>query len=215
MNKTILKVCAIAIIGLSLVACKNDVKEAKTGTTETVANINNTSKYKVNSAGSIVIWKANKLVGSHEGTINISNGVAELKGAQLVGGNFTFDLNTIACTDIPTTEESYGKLIAHLKNADFFDVEKHGTAEFEITKLDSNNISGNLTLKGIKKNVTFPVDVIIIGDEVTITSDTFTIDRTEWNITHNSGSIIDPAKLGDYLIKDDVELKIIVRAKKA
>ena len=54
------------------------------------------------------------------------------------------------------------------------------------------------------------------GDDVTITSDTFTLDRTEWNIMYNSATSDDvAASLGDKLIKDDVEIKISVKAKKA
>jgi len=70
-------------------------------------------------------------------------------------------------------------------------------------------------MKGIKKNVTFPANISVNGDELNITSDKFTIDRTEWGIEYNSGKVMDAAKLGDYLIKDDVVLQVKVKAKKA
>jgi len=216
MKKIVLNLFAIAIIGTSIVACKSDAKEAKTGEAEAVTENTTAAKFKADAANSMIIWKANKLVGGHEGTINVSNGVANFEGDKLVGGSFIFDINTIKCTDIPAEKEANANLVGHLKSADFFDVANFGTAAFEITKVEGANVSGNLTMKGIKKNITFPAKVTVSGDDVTISSDTFTIDRTQWNIMYNSGTSSDvAAALGDKLIKDDVELKIMVKAKKA
>ncbi|WP_111660390.1 YceI family protein [Olleya aquimaris] len=216
MKKIVLNLFTVALIGLSVVACKSDAKEAKTGEAQEVAENNEAAKYKADAENSMIIWKANKVVGGHEGTIHVSNGVAQLQGDQLVGGSFIFDLNTIACTDIPAEEKSNAKLVGHLKSDDFFDVANHPTAAFEITKVDGNTVSGNLTIKGIKKNITFPANVTVTGDEIAITSDTFTIDRTEWDIMYNAGTTPDiAASLGDKMIKDDIEIKIMVKATKA
>ena len=215
MKKIVLNLFAVAIVGVTLVGCKSDVKEAKTGAVETVVENNEAAKYKADPANSMIIWKANKIVGGHEGTINVSNGVVKFEGDKLVGGSFMFDINTIKCTDIPADDEANGKLIGHLKGVDFFDAEQFATAAFEITKVDGKNVSGNLTMKGIKKNITFPATVVVTGDDVTLSSDTFSIDRTEWNIMYNSGKAFDAAALGDKVIKDDVEIKIMVKAKKA
>ncbi|QCE40312.1 YceI family protein [Psychroserpens sp. NJDZ02] len=215
MKKIVLNLFAVAIVGLTVVGCKSDVKEAKTGDVETVVENNEAAKFKADPTNSMIVWKANKIVGGHEGTINVSNGVVEFEGDKLVGGSFMFDINTIKCTDIPADDEANGKLIGHLKGADFFDAEQFATAAFEITKVDGKNVSGNLTMKGIKKNITFPATVVVTGDDVTLSSDTFSIDRTEWNIMYNSGKTFDAAALGDKVIKDDVEIKIMVKAKKA
>ncbi|MEJ6792164.1 MAG: YceI family protein, partial [Lacinutrix sp.] len=48
---------------------------------------------------------------------------------------------------------------------------------------------------------------------MTLTSDSFTIERTKWSINYGSKSIFD--NLGDKFINDDMELKIIVTAKKS
>jgi len=162
----------------------------------------------------MIMWKANKVVGGHDGTINVSNGVAKMKGDALVGGNFVFDIATLKNTDIEKAE-GRASLEGHLKSADFFDVEKFPNAAFEITSVDGNKVSGNLMMKGIKKNVTFDATVTTSGDEMKITSDTFTIDRTEWNIMYNSGKAMDAAKLGDKMINDNIEIKIAVKATKA
>ena len=211
----------MTLIVISIVAtgCKEDAKKAETEDAKTVKEVATEvaaeTKYKVVSTESFVEWKANKVVGGHEGTINISRGLALFKGDALVGGNFVFDIKTLKNTDMPADSEGNGKLVGHLLSPDFFDAEQFPDATFEITAVEENNVSGNLTLKGIKKNVTFPAIVSVTGNDLSITSETFTIDRTEWDIKYNSGKFADPAKLGDYMINDDIELKIKVKAKKS
>ncbi|WP_299889320.1 YceI family protein [uncultured Lacinutrix sp.] len=213
MKKQVLNIFTIAALGLAIVGCKNE-KEAQTTEAKEVEKVVAEATFKAVPAESMIMWKANKVVGGHEGTINVSNGVAKMKGDALVGGNFVFDIATLKNTDIEDAEGN-GKLVGHLKSADFFDAEKFPSAAFEITAVEGNKVSGNLMMKGIKKNVTFDATVSTTGNEMTITSDTFTIDRTEWNIMYNSGKVMDAAKLGDYMINDNVEIKISVKANKA
>jgi len=215
MKKRVLNSLFALALGLTILGCKSDKKEAETGVAEAVAEVVAETKYKAVASESMIHWKANKLVGGHEGTIHLEKGVIKNKANNLVGGNFIFNIGSLKCTDIPATDEGNAKLVGHLMSADFFDVENHPNAAFEITKVEGNKVSGNLTIKGIKKNISFPANVSINGDDLNISSEAFTIDRTEWDIKYNSGKFADPAKLGDYLIKDDVELKIMVKAKKA
>jgi len=215
MKKQVLNSLAVIALGLTILGCKGEAKEAATGAAEVVTEVVAETKYKAVAAESMIHWKANKLVGGHEGTIHLEKGIVKNKANALVGGSFIFNIGSLKCTDIPATDEGNAKLVGHLMSADFFDVENHPNAAFEITKVEGNSVSGNLTIKGIKKNITFPANVSVTGDELNISSETFTIDRTEWDIKYNSGKFADPAKLGDYLIKDDVELKIMLKAKKA
>lgn len=212
MKKQILSIAIILMISLFTIGCKNN-KEAKIEEAKTVETAVAETKYKAVNEQSKISWKADKIVGGHEGTINVSEGVFNFKGDQLVGGHVIFDIKSLAVTDIPVENEGNAKLVGHLLNADFFDADNHPNAAFEITNVEGANVSGNLTIKGIKKNVTFPANVTVANNTVTITSDAFTIDRTEFDIKYNSGKFADPAKLGDYLIKDDVIIKINVTAK--
>jgi len=215
MKKSVLNILALVAITITATGCKDDVKKAETQEAKEVKVMASESSYDAIPAESMISWKANKVVGGHEGTININKGKAKLKGDTLVGGTFVFDINTLKNTDIPAEDEGNAKLVGHLLSPDFFNAEAFPNATFEITTVVGNKVSGNLTLKGIKKNVTFNANVAVIGDDLTITSETFTIDRTEWDIKYNSGKFVDPAKLGDYMINDNIEIKISVKAKKA
>ena len=72
-------------------------------------------------------------------------------------------------------------------------------------------MEGNLTIKGITKNISFPVQIENNGDMIQVSSEPFTIDRTQWNVNFKSKSIFDD--LGDKFINDEIELAIRVSAK--
>ncbi len=216
MKNIAIKAISLALLTLGMVSCKND--KTKTSEAKAVETVAAAETFKAIASKTTVSWDADKIVGGHNGTINASAGVLNAKGGKLVGGNFIFDINTIKCLDIPADDENNGKLIGHLKAEDFFDVAKYPSAAFQITSVNEKDgktiIAGNLTVKGVKKNIEFPASVNIAGNSATITSEEFTIDRTEFNLKYNSGKFADPAKLGDYLIKDNVGIKISVVATK-
>ncbi|MEQ9307771.1 MAG: YceI family protein [Marinoscillum sp.] len=63
-----------------------------------------------------------------------------------------------------------------------------------MVKNPTHFISGNLTLRGVSKNITFPAEVKINGNAVKAEAK-FNIDRTDWNLNYdNESSAIDKAK---------------------
>ncbi len=85
-------------------------------------------------------------------------------------------------------------LTNHLKNADFFDVKEHPQAAFQSTKIEAGDatgsvtITGNLTLHGATKEISFPATVSITDAGLTLSSK-FTIDRTEFGMTFGEGKV--------------------------
>lgn len=207
------------------VSCKND-KAAEAETTEagTVKGVSGeAATYTIDKENSKIEWTGSKPTGKHTGTISLADGTVSVKDNALDTGKFTIDMNTITVTDLKAGD---GKedLEGHLKGtggteADFdhfFNVKKYPQANFEITKAVTENgktsVEGNLTMKGITKNVKFPATVTVNGNTVTVVSDPFTINRTLWNVNYGSKSVFD--NLGDKFINDDIELKVSVTAKK-
>lgn len=217
MKKNFLKILFITALTVSFTSCKDKAKEATTTAAEAVEEVVNSESYAVNAESSTIEWKGFKPTGSHNGTIAIDSGVLDIANGKIVGGSFIIDMNSIVVTDIPADDKGNAKLAGHLKSADFFDVEKHPNAGFTITGLEDVEgkmmLSGNLSLKEAKNNVTFPVTVSNENGVVTLTSETFTIDRTKWNVQYGSKSIFD--NLGDKFINDDMELKVMVKAAKS
>jgi len=211
MKKNIFNLFTIVAIGIAIVGCKKKADEAATTEAENVAEAQaDAVKYIANITESTIEWQGFKPTGSHKGTINIENGALSMNGGTIESGTFLIDMNSIS------ESERNAKLEGHLKSPDFFDVAKYPSAAFEITGLtktdDKTMLSGNLTLKDAKNNVTFPVAVSEDGDTVTLISEVFKIDRSKWNVKFKSKSFF--SDLGDKFINDDIELKITVKAKK-
>lgn len=218
MKNRILNIFAVVAIGLALVACKKKADEAKTGSAEEASQAMTSSvKYLANKDASTIEWKGFKPTGSHNGTIRIDNGVLTMNDGKIESGTFLINMSSIVVLDIPADDEDNGKLTGHLKSADFFDVEKYPTAAFEVTGFEmkdgKNMLSGNLTLKEKKNNISFPVTVNESEAMLELTSEVFTIDRSKWDVRYGSKSFFDD--LGNRFINDDIELKISLKAKKA
>lgn len=217
MKLTFLNLAAVAFIGLSVLACKDakNKTEAKEAVQETEVTTESL-KYNANAEATKIKWKGSKLGDSHHGTIKISEGFFAVENGKITGGTFVIDMNSIENLDVE--DKKYNeKLVNHLKNDDFFSVETHPNADFTITEVKEQEgktmVNGNLTLRGVKKNISFPAKITINDDKIILASDAFTIDRTEWGIEFKSGKFTDLAK--DKLIDDNIELQIEVTADKA
>ncbi len=207
MKKQVLNLLTVIAICITVIGCKK-AKEANTSEAEAATVSESTSqKYIVNVAESTIEWKGFKPTGTHNGTIQLENGVFSTNDGVMHSGTFLINMNSIEDVD------RNARLEGHLKSADFFDVEKFPNAAFEVTGLEGNILSGNLAIKGMKNNISFPVTISEENDIMTITSEAFTIDRSKWNVQYGSKSFFD--NLGDKFINDDIELKIALKAKKA
>ncbi|APY09948.1 lipid-binding protein [Seonamhaeicola sp. S2-3] len=215
MKKSLLSICILATLTFS---CKDKAKEAETKAAQETKVVEiATEKYTANVAESSIEWTGFKPTGKHNGTISITEGAFDVADNKIVGGSFKIDMNSIVVLDIPAEEKGNAKLTGHLKSADFFDTETYPNASFEITGLEEADgktmLSGNLTLKDATNNVTFPVSISNENGTLSLTSETFTIDRSKWNVKYGSKSFFDD--LGDKFINDDIELKISVKATKS
>jgi len=217
MKKTVLSLLVLASMS-TFVSCK---KEATTTgeAIETVDASKSSVVYKVDMENSVVNWKGTKPTGAHTGTIKLMGGEALVNNGKLESGMFVFDMNSILVTDLKPGD---GKedLETHLKGtgekADqdhFFNVGKYPTGSFEVTKVSEENgktmITGNLTLKEISKSITIPA--LTSNDEtaITIKSEPFMIDRTEWKVNYASKSVFGDLK--DKFVDDNIELVIDVK----
>ena len=168
--------------------------------------------FKIDQTKSIVKWSGKKIVGGNtEGTIHVLNGSLLFKGEQLKGGEVTMDTKSIQ------SEKASKRLVDHLKNEDFFDVEKFPTAKFVVTKVsgvkNQATITGQITIKGITKELSFPADITIGKDVAVVKASQVKVDRTKFGVEYRSGSIF--ADLGNGAIEDNFILDIIlVGAKK-
>ncbi|MEP6260289.1 MAG: YceI family protein [Gillisia sp.] len=222
MKKSILNIFMIAGIAVATVGCKNDNREAQTGEALDVATANMEAvEFKVDPTASVIEWQGKKPTGTHTGTIQIAEGTFHANDSIVESGTFVIDMASINVTDLEGDDKA--NLEHHLKGTvegkegDFFNINEFPQAKFEVTGISQVNgqsmLQGNLTMKGETKNVEFPVNIDLNGEEIVLTSETFTIDRTKWNINFKSKSVFD--SLGDNFINDEIELTIKVVATRA
>lgn len=155
---------------------------------------------------SSVKWKGYKVTGEHFGTIDLKEGVLSFEGDKLVGGNVVVDMASIKVTDI---EGEYAdKLEGHLKNDDFFGVEKYPTATLKFTKVGGHgthyHVTADLTIKGITAPVSFEMSV---KDGAATAK--FKIDRTKYDIKYGSASFFDNLK--DKAISDEFDIDVAIK----
>lgn len=196
---------------VGLFAACNEAQEAETTDEQEVQNEEEMQSKEavtvsVDEGNSQVVWVGQKISGAHEGTLDLKDGELTIKDSELLGGKFTIDMTSLKVTDENLPEEPSMKLTGHLKSDDFFNVEKHPSATFEITKVEkaegeaTHTISGNLTMLGQTKNITFPATVKVEGGQVTASTDMFKINRKNWGIDYKGQP--------DDMIKDEVGIQI-------
>lgn len=223
---TIITRLAIAPAALLLLAagCAQapDSDQATVEDAQDVQEVAEATTVSVNTDASAIEWVGTKVTGRHNGSLALSEGALELADGGLVGGSFTIDMNSLTVLD-----DAGEKLQGHLMSPDFFNVAEHPTASFVITGVEAleaapangeevpeisqykvtdptHTISGNLTMVGVTKGISFPAKVRIDGNDVEATAK-FNINRKDWGINY--------AGKPDDLIRDDVHLGLMVTTK--
>ena len=201
-------------VSVAFIACKSEKKEAKEEVAEAkteVAGIED-GVYAAKVEASTLNWKGFKPTGTHNGTVAIKEGSLTVKDGKLSAGTFMFDMSSVVVSDIPADDKMNAKLVGHLKNADFFDVENYPTSTFEITSVEGDNVKGNLTVKGITKPIEFKASLVDVEGGVELSGEAFKIDRTEFDIQYKSKKFFDNLK--DKFIDDEFEISFKVQASK-
>lgn len=158
----------------------------------------------VDAANSTIGFVGSKVTGKHEGKFEKFTGKITLADGKAEGGSMSFEVETAS------VKTDAGDLDKHLKQADFFDVEKFPKATFTSTAIKAGGdkgathmVTGDLDLRGTKKSITFPVTITVTPDAATGTAE-FSINRKDFGI------VIEGKK--DDLIRDDVLMKITLKA---
>lgn len=154
-------------------------------------------------ADSKISFVGAKVTGKHEGGFKIFGGIVEVVAGDVTQSRVraAIDMNSVY-TDNPD-------LTDHLKSDDFFDTAKFAEASFVSTAIvkkdDAFEVTGNLTLHGVTKGITFPAKITLGADEVSVAAD-FAINRKDFGIVY--------AGKPDNLIADNVALKLDLHARK-
>lgn len=209
---------ALAVV-LFAVSCSTATKNKVEGTDAQAAASGQGEQLTVDASSSSIHWKGSKVGGEHDGTIALKGGNLTINGEEVVSGSFVVDMNSIVDNDLPT-QVLKDQLTNHLKSDAFFDVATYPETVFTITKVEkaatatdnvNYNISGNLKLKDVEKNITFGAKITKEGDGYKAVTVPFTIDRTQWNVKYGSKTLFDDLK--ENIVNDNIEFEIVIVAK--
>ncbi|MFN3696649.1 MAG: YceI family protein [Pseudobdellovibrio sp.] len=210
MKKQLITFLAIStIVATGFAAPKKDKKAAADATEQTL---------KLDAAASSIEWKGTKKVGSfHVGGIKVKEGEIVVAGDNIKSGQVVVDMKTITNTDL--TDADYNKkLVTHLSNADFFNVDKYPTSTFKLSSINAGknkgefSVKGELTMIGQTNPVEFPAKIKIENGQA-MAEGVLKIDRTKWGLKYGSGNFFKELA-GDKIINDEFELTLKLVAKK-
>jgi polyisoprenoid-binding protein YceI len=164
-------------------------------------------KYAITPQNSKIEFIGSKVTGSHNGGFQKFNGEIHYANNDPAHSHVAI---TIDATSVTTDDP---KLTEHLKTPDFFDIAKFPDAKFESTAIKAggekgatHTVTGNLTLHGVTKSITFPATIAVTGDTATVDAN-FAINRKDFGINYPGAQ--------DNLIRDDVVMKLTIRGNKA
>ena len=166
MNYSTFATIGLLSLSLTLASCSGRKGQNSVSATDSVASntITTDQALSIDTTLSYISWRGFKPGGEHFGKLPISSGVVNLKERTLYAGAVVIQMNGITVEDLKG-DEGGDKVKAHLESEDFFDVEKYPEARFELTGIpaeglklsDAQVLHGNLTLKGVTKNIAIPM----------------------------------------------------------
>lgn len=197
------------LTALLLCSCANPADDKSKAVTSEAAPVSPPAvkgqDYFITPGTSKIEFIGSKVTGEHHGSFEKFSGSIGFNGQpEKSRVDISIDMNSV------TTDTS--KVTAHLQTPDFFDVAKFPQAKFVSTEIKaggekgaSHTVTGNLTLHGVTKSITFPATIGVAADAITVES-TFSINRKDFGINF--------AGAADNLIRDEVVLSLHVRAVK-
>jgi polyisoprenoid-binding protein YceI len=203
----------LTLIAALFVACGSPSASTEAGDANEAAEASSTNEtYTIAADQSTVVWKGTKPTGdSHTGSVAITEGSISAENGALTAGNFSIDLTSINVADEGMDAETKAKLVGHLSTGDFFETEKYPNAKFVISAATADSLTGNLTIKETTKSITVPYFFQVDNGDAVATA-SFSIDRTLWGITFNSGNFF--KNLGEYMIDDAIQFDIKLKGTK-
>lgn len=164
-----------------------------------VAAVEGAKVYAVSSESTIG-FTGSKITGSHEGGFKSFTGSISVADGNIVAPS-KIEI------DMESTWSDNGKLTGHLKAPDFFDVASYPTSSFVLTSVDASGdkhtVTGDLTLHGETKSISFDADVAITDTMLTLSAEFF-IKRFDFGIVYKGKA--------DDLIRDEVVIKLDIKA---
>jgi len=200
---------ALAVPLILLIGCGNPANNVPKAAVSSETNTEATATapasadkvFAINPTDSKIEFIGSKVTGSHKGGFTKFTGEFRVADGKLAGAG-----NKIVI-DMNSTWADNPKLTGHLKTPDFFNTSQFPNAEFVSTAVQKATtnymVSGNLTLHGVTKQISFPADIHVSDQAVEIKSQ-FVLNRFDFDIKY--------AGKADDLVRKEVVIRLNVKA---
>jgi polyisoprenoid-binding protein YceI len=142
--------------------------------------------------------------------------VAKVRGtfheftAEVVVGETLADTLVTAEVQLDSVDTRNEDRDQHLRTSDFFDIENHPTMTFRSTEITESSLTGDLTIKGITRPVTFDLEFNGVspdpwGGTRAGFEATTEVNRKDWDLTWNVA-----VEGGGVLVSDKIKLHLDV-----
>lgn len=160
--------------------------------------------FEFSQAGSKIEFTGAKVTGKNDGSFKRFSGTITMADeTAATGGSVNVEI------EIDSLSTDVERLTNHLKSPELLDAAQFPKARFDSTSVthekEAYTVTGNFELHGVRKQISFPANIRVQGDQVEADAE-FAINRKDFNITY-------PGKPDD-LIKDDVLIKLTIRAQR-
>ncbi|MDQ5928131.1 MAG: hypothetical protein QG633_569 [Patescibacteria group bacterium] len=172
--------------------------------------------YTLSVEESLISWTGSKpLVPGYvdTGTLNLKSGsMVKVTNGNIAEGEFFIDMDSLKVMTSSNTKVGLDKLEGHLRSEDFFSIEAYPNAGFVIKNVTNGTVTGDLTIKGITKTITFPAKIESETDTRIVADASVILNRANWDIRYGSGSFFED--LGDSIIDDKIAITLHLVATK-
>ncbi len=169
------------------------------------------STYAIDPAHSEVLFQVRHLVTKVRGRFTSFSGTVVFDETQPERSSVNLEI-AASSVDTSTTDRD-----AHLRSADFFDVEHHPTLTFVSTKVHKKSderfdVTGTLTIRGTSKEITLPVLFLGFakdpwGNQRAGFETELTVNRKDFGLMWNAA-----LETGGFLVGDEVKITVSAQA---
>jgi len=169
-----------------------------------VANAPDAQSIAITPENTTIGFVGSKVTATHEGSFGAFDGVLSFSASHPEASRLrvNIDMNSVRI-DPP-------RLRNHLLRGDFFQADQFPRATFEATDIRvggeggaTHTAVGRLTLRGVTREITFPITVTVSPTEVAVRSE-FSINRRDFGIVY--------AGMADDLVRDGVVIRFAIHA---
>src|SRR6478672_10440945 len=153
-------------------------------------------------------------VARHLMVTKVRGSFTDFEGTVKVGDDVA-DSQVSAVAQLASIETGSADRDAHLRSADFFDVENNPTMSFTSTEVSADSLKGDLTIKGITKPVEFDLEFNGLatdpwGNQKAGFEASTEINRKDWDLGWNVA-----LEGGGVLVSEKIKLNLDIQLTKA